>query len=275
MADDLAANTRPQVRPNRVKQRFERREIALAAWADFADPMIVEIIALAGLDAVAINLEHSTFDLDLVRQMIITADAAGISSIVRVPAGAWDTALRVLDAGAQGIQISHVCDVETAVQAVDATRYAPLGHRGAFGVGRAARYGAVPWNEYAAAANEQVLLTLQIEDREAIEHIEEIAAVPGVDLLNVGGADLAESLELPANHPDLRAALTDLAARVRAVGNARLGFAIGHPFLTLTVEELRDLGVAYANVAPHPEVILRRALTEKVAAIRAAWSAVG
>ncbi len=275
MGTDALTQARPQVRPNRVKQRFAQGEIALAAWADFADPMIVEIIGLAGLDAVAINLEHVTFDLDLVRQMIIAADAAGIASIVRVPAGAWDTALRVLDAGAQGIQVSHVCDVETARQAVDVMRYAPIGHRGAFGVGRATRYGAIPWTEYSEAANQQVLLTLQIEDREAIERIEEIAAVPGVDLLNVGGADLAESLELPANHPKLREALNDLAARVSAVGNARLGFAMGHPFLTLTTEELRELGVAYANVAPHPEVILRRALTEKVAAIRAAWSAVG
>jgi 4-hydroxy-2-oxoheptanedioate aldolase len=263
---------RPRVRPNAVKRRIAAGEIALGTWVGLADPALVEIIGVAGFDAASINLEHASYDLDLVRQMIVAADAAQIAPIVRIPAGSWDLALRVLDAGAQGIQVSRVPDAETARQAVDATRYAPIGRRGALGHSRAARFGAIPWEEYSRAANEEVLLIIMLEDREALEHAEEIAAVDGVDLVMVGAADLSESLGLAPNDPGLRTAVEDVARRINAVGHARMGFTLGHPFLTLSAHELRAMGVAYSNVSPHPEVLLRKALTESVAQIRASWA---
>lgn len=261
------------MRRNAVKQRFAAGEIALGSWVGFADPALVEIIGLAGFDAAGLNLEHAAFDLDLVRQMIIAAEAVGIAPIVRIPAGAWDLALRVLDAGAQGIQVSRVPDAQTAAHAVEAVRYAPVGRRGALGHSRAARFGAIPWEQYAKAANEETLLIVMLEDRKALENAEEIAAVEGVDVVMVGAADLSESLGLAPNDPGLKVALEDVAARILAVGRARLGFTLGHPFLTLSVDELRALGVSYANVSPHPEVLLRKVLSETVARIRADWQA--
>ena len=262
------------LRRNRVKQRWDAGEIALASWAGLADPALVEILALAGFDAAGINLEHAAFGVELVRSMIVAAEAADITPIVRVPSGAWDLALLVLDAGAQGIQVPRVPDAETATRAVEAVRYAPQGRRGAFGNSRAARFGAIPWAEYAESANEEILLAVMIEDERGLRHVEEIAAVDGIDLINVGGADLAESLGIRTpNHPRLRDALHDVAERVHSVGKARLGFTIGHPFLTLSIDELREIGVSYANVAPHPEVLLRQSLTDLVTHIRAGGNA--
>jgi len=273
MAEPQRPQASPAVRRNQVKRRFSDGEIALGTWVGLADPALVEIIGLAGFDAAGINLEHAAFDLDLVRQMIVAAEAVGIAPIVRIPAGAWDLALRVLDAGAQGIQVSRVPDARTAELAVQAVRYAPLGRRGALGHSRAARFGAIPWAEYAPAANAETLLIVMLEDAGALGHVEEIAAVEGVDLVMVGAADLAESLGLAANHPELKLALQDVARRIHSVGRARMGFTLGHPFLTLSVDEMRQLGVAYANVSPHPEVLLRNALTESVARIRTEWQA--
>ena len=134
------------MRENRVKQVMADGKLALGTYVTFADPQVVEIIGLAGYDAAFIDMEHTTFDLALVTEMIRAADLAGVTSIVRVPDNDEKLILRLLDAGAEGIIVPHVDGLEGAKRAVEAVRYAPLGHRGGAAGTRATRFGSVSWD---------------------------------------------------------------------------------------------------------------------------------
>lgn len=264
-----SSNDRPAATTNRVKQCFRDGGIALNSYVGLSDPALVEIVGLAGFDAVTIDLEHMTFDLGVVQQMIVAAEVVGITSVVRVPFGDWHTVLRVLDSGAQGIQITHVRDGGSAQAAVDAVRYPPLGKRGALGASRAARFGTVPWDAYVEQANREILLVVLIEDVDALDHVEQIASVEGVDLITVGPLDLAESMDIHTpDDPRVYAAIEQVAEQIRSVGNARLGLPVGHASLSMGIAAARELGASWVNVSPPPEVCLRQLLSRTVEDLR-------
>ena len=125
---------------------------------------------------------------------------------------------RLLDVGARNILVPYVQTVEEAELAAAAVAYPPEGIRGVSSVSRATGFGAEP--EYFTKAREEICLILQIETREALDRLEEIAAVPGIDGLFIGPADLAASLGHPGNpkHPEVHAAITDGIARIRSAG---------------------------------------------------------
>ena len=118
------------MKPNRTKQVMREGGLALVSHVGFADPAVVEIIASAGFDGAFIDMEHSVFDLQTVGEMIRVADLCGITPVVRVPDENPKTILRVLDMGAQGIQVPHIAGAEGAKRAVEAGRYPPIGARG-------------------------------------------------------------------------------------------------------------------------------------------------
>jgi 2-keto-3-deoxy-L-rhamnonate aldolase RhmA len=259
------------MKENRVKSIIKAGGLAIGTYVSLADPAIVEIIGLAGYDAAFIDMEHTSFDLKTVEEMIRAADLVGITSIIRVPDNNEKTILRILDMGAQGIQVPHIANRADAEAAVKAVRYPPLGDRGAAGSSRAARYGTVPMSEHVATSNEQIVLSVMIEDMEALNDIEGIASIPGLDLIVVGPADMSRALGVlgTSNHPLLRSTVEKVAASIKEVGNARFAFAAGNPVLTLTIADLRALGVGYTNCAPGPEVRLLRSYQQEVKAIRA------
>jgi 4-hydroxy-2-oxoheptanedioate aldolase len=257
------------MRTNRVKQRLRDGKIALSGFVHLADPTLVEILGMAGFDGVFIDMEHTTFDLTLVKEMIRASDVVGVTSIVRIPEGDWAVVLRLLDAGAQGIWVPHVDGVETAKLAIDAVRYPPLGRRGAIGFSRATNFGAVSWDEHVRSSNDEVLLVLSIEDEAGLEQIELIAALDGVDLVNIGPHDLATSMGITdLDDPRLREAVEGGANLVRKVGKAGMDLTIGHPMLPLTIADLKRLGCASTSVNPPPEVEILAILQERVAGLR-------
>ncbi len=256
------------MRPNTVKQRIREGKLALNCPSHIADPTVVELIALAGFDSVLIDLEHDAIDMDLAQRMIVAADLSGIAALVRVPEGDWASAQRLLDAGASGIQVAHTPTRAKAEEAVAAVRYPPLGHRGASPGSRAARFGTVPWPEHMRTSNEEVLLNVMVEDAEGLANLEGIASVEGVDVIVVGIQDLAGSLGITGNEPAIRKAVWDLAARLREVGKARLGVAVGFKALPLTVREVKELGAVFSTINPTPERRLLEAMTTAVKALR-------
>jgi 2-keto-3-deoxy-L-rhamnonate aldolase RhmA len=257
------------VQPNRVKQRIRKGQLALNTYLYLTDPAVIELVGHAGFDAATIDLEHFGFDLSTVRQMIVAADLAGIVSIVRVPAGEWSLVLQVLEAGANGIQVTQVRDVSTAREAVEAVRYPPLGHRGALGSSRAARFGEVSWQEHVRSSNDEVLLIMQLESGEALDHLEDIAAVDGIDLIVIGPHDLAESMGIRTpNDERLRDAIEAAATRLGRLGKAGLGLSLGHPVLELTVDDLKRLGVVYSSLQPSVDRRMLLALQSAVKDVR-------
>jgi 4-hydroxy-2-oxoheptanedioate aldolase len=236
---------------NRIKERIREGKLAVGTYVHLADPAVVEIIGLAGYDAAFIDMEHAGFDLQTVQEMIRACELIGISSLVRVPDNNPKTILRVLDIGAQGIQVPHIGGKEDAMDMVRAVRYAPLGQRGMGGATRAARYGAIPASEHLMTSNSEILLAVMVEDKKALAEVEEIASIDGVDIIAIGPTDLAQALEIPLNeYPRLMDTVEDVSVKLKKVDNAKLAFPLDLPAFPLNVDELKRLGVAYANCGP-------------------------
>ena len=250
---------------NRVKKVMREGKLAIGTYVSLADPQVVEIIGLAGFDAAFIDMEHTTFDLSLVERMVQSAELVGITPFIRVPGNDPSIILRLLDLGAQGIIIPHVEGVEGAQRAVDAVRYPPLGHRGAAGGTRAARFGTVSWDEHCEQSNREILLSVMVEDARGIDDIEKIAALDGIDLVAVGPNDFSEYMGIrDPSDPRLKARLKELADQVRKIGKAKLAVTMDHASMPLTAQELLELGVGYSHVAPAPPAVLLRSMREWV-----------
>src|SRR5437868_1034322 len=256
---------------NRVKRIMNAGGLALGTHTGgISDPQIVEIIGLAGFDAAFIDMEHTAFDLHDVTGMVMAAERAGITSIVRTPGFDPAFILRLLDQGVQGIQVPHVSDPATAREAVKAVRYPPQGERGMAAGSRAAEFGKVALLDHMAQSNREILLACMIEDVEAIERIDEIAAVEGVDLLAVGPSDLSRSLGVSGqpDHPRLVAAIDRVREAVRKGAGARLALPLNHAAYPRNAAQLKELGAGYTNCAPTPETRLLRSMQEQWAAQR-------
>ena len=257
------------MKPNRIKKVMNEGGLAIVSHVGFADPAVIEIIALAGFDGAFIDMEHSVFDLETVGDMIRTADLCGITPVVRVPDDNSKTILRLLDMGAQGIQIPHIAGVEGARRAVQAVRYPPLGERGGAGSTRAAGYGSTPWTEHMESSNREILLILMTEDKRGLDEIADIAAVEGVDLIALGPTDISTALGLTdPTDPKLRQTFVDLANKVNAVGNARVCIPVNHASCRFTPQDLLEMGVSYSSVAPAPPTIVLNSLKASAQNIR-------
>ena len=257
------------MKPNRIKKIIREGGLALVSHVGFADPAVVEIIAAAGFDGAFIDMEHTVFDMQTVGEMIRVADLCGITPVVRVPDENPKTILRVLDMGAQGIQVPHIAGAEGARKAVEAVRYPPVGDRGGAGSTRAAGYGAVPWQEHMRTSNEEILLIVMTEDKKGLAEIAEIAAVDGVDLIALGPTDISAALGFtdPAD-PKLKETFDELAAKVKAVGKAGVYIPVNHASCRFTPEDLLKMGVNYTSVAPAPPTIVLNALKASAQNIR-------
>ena len=254
---------------NKVKRALRENRLALGTYVTFADPQVVEIIGLSGFDAAFIDMEHTTFDLGLISQMIIAAELVGVTSMIRIPGNDENLILRLLDAGAQGIIIPHIDGLEGAKRALDAVRYAPLGHRGGAGGTRAARFGTVGWDEHTRTSNENIVLSVMTEDEKGISEIGQIAQLPGIDLVSIGPTDFSEYMGIrDPQSPVIRARLDELAAEVKAAGGAKLSMPMNHPAFPLTAKELQDMGVGYTHVAPPPTALLLRSLRQRITSIQ-------
>lgn len=179
-------------------------------------PLLVEMLGYAGYDFVILDMEHVCVNPETLENMIRAAECAGITPLVRVPHAGHDMILRALDAGAQGVVIPHVRSCAEAEQAVQASRYHPLGMRGISG-GRTTGFGAIDLPTYFARANAEIMVVLMIEDQAGVEAIDDILSVQGIDMLLEGAIDLSQSYGVPGQAQDARvqAAIARVASACR------------------------------------------------------------
>jgi 2-keto-3-deoxy-L-rhamnonate aldolase RhmA len=190
----------------RIKEKMRRGEPAIGTWMSMAHPSIAEILAMAGYDFVVVETEHTAIDVSEVLQMIIAIEQRGSIPLVRL---AWVDPIQakaVLDSGAAGVLVPMVNSKADAELAVRMTKYPPLGNRGV-GLARAQGYGQ-QFDEYVKHANDDTLLIVQIEHKDAVAAIDEILSVPGIDGTFIGPYDLSMSLGIPGqiNHANVVAA---------------------------------------------------------------------
>jgi 2-keto-3-deoxy-L-rhamnonate aldolase RhmA len=176
---------------NRVKELLRKGETTIGTWITTASPDIAELIAHTGVDWLVFDMEHAPIDIEKVQVLMQATSGTDITPFVRV---AWNDLIlikRALDIGAQGLVIPWVNSEADAIKAVQAARYPPRGLRGA-GPRRAAMYGLD--RNYMADAESKIMIIVQIETSQAVENVEKILHVAGVDAFFIGPRDLSISM---------------------------------------------------------------------------------
>lgn len=239
-----------------LRERLRAGETVVGTFVQLPHPIVVESLAgTAGLDFLCLEGEHSAMGEETVQAMIAAGDGTGTPVLVRVEDNAWVPIARALDGGAAGVIAPRVNSAAEARALVGATRYPPMGDRG-IGPGRATGYGSNSGPEYRAWANAQVLVGAQVETRRALDDLDGILAVPGIDLIFVGPMDLASSLGLMPGSTELNAVIEDVVSRARAAGRIvgifamtpeQVGYWVERGVqLVLYASDLRFMGIGLA-----------------------------
>jgi 4-hydroxy-2-oxoheptanedioate aldolase len=203
---------------NAFKHAIGRGNLQIGLWCSLCNPVAAEIVSHSGFDWLLLDTEHSPNDLQEIFAQLQAVQAGPASAVVRP---AWNDMVlikRYLDIGAQTLLLPFVQSPEEAKRAVEFTRYPPAGVRGITGSGRASRYGRV--KDYLKNASSEICVLVQVETREALRQIEDIASVVGIDGVFIGPNDLAASFGHIGNwgHPEVQAALEDAVKRLKKIG---------------------------------------------------------
>ena len=199
------------------KQDLQSGKPLLGTFLKTPHPHIVEVLASSGLDCICIDAEHAPFDRRDIDACVMAARTGGLPVLVRPPTSAADQILNALDCGADGVLVPHVRSAAEARAIALSAHYAP-GGRGYAGSSRAAGYGMVSMPDHKAASAARTVVIAQIEDAEALDEIDAIATVAGIDALFVGRIDLTVSLgcESPDDPKVIAAVEQVVAACVKA-----------------------------------------------------------
>jgi 2-keto-3-deoxy-L-rhamnonate aldolase RhmA len=192
----------------RFRERVRARERLLGVFIKTPAYQMVEVLALAGMDFVALDAEHAPFDPEAIDRCVLAGLAYRIPILVRVPDGGAVLASACADMGAAGIIFPHVTDTTAARAAVDAVKFAN-GRRGLSPSPRAAGYGRMSFTEYAQANDRSTSVWAQIEDPSALDALDAIAEEADIDCLFVGRVDLAHALALTSLKAPALAAAVD------------------------------------------------------------------
>ena len=230
------------MRENKLKRKLTSGEIAFGSFISLDSPDLVEIFGIAGFDFVILDNEHSPGNPHSVQHMLRAAEIRGLDTIIRVPNAEHHTILKALDIGASGVQIPQVNDVETAKRAAQGARYFPEGKRG-LAAPRALDYGLGNLIEESIKSNKEALLVCHCETVECFEKLDEIASIPGIDVIFIGPFDMSQSLGIPGqvHHPEVIKIIKESIEIISRHGKIG-GIFCGSPE---DVKERIDLGYRY------------------------------
>ena len=238
------------------KAAMDSERGALGPFMICTDPAAVEAAGHAGYDFVLLEIEHGTTTFETLPNLIRTANVAGVCPVVRVPRGSDIWIDQALDVGAGGIMIPQIDTAEQARAAVSAAKFSPVGTRGTCRFVRSAGFGSVPGSTYFSEAQDTVVI-LQAEGKKAVENLDAIMDVPGVDVIFVGPYDLSSSLGHVGeiDHPEVIACIKEILAKASAKG-VKIGCFAD------TVEggkRWRDLGVKFIGYGCDLDIFTRAA----------------
>lgn len=210
------------IRTNRIKQTLKRGGNVIGTFAKITDPAVVEILGLLGFDFFVLDNEHVAMNKESMVNLIRAAELSPIVPIIRVRENSPVEILQALDAGALGVQVPQVDTVAQAQSVVRSAKYAPLGQRGFAPSHRAAAYGLMDPQMFAAQSNEETLVVIYCETVTGLENLEGILGVAEVDVIFIGPFDLSQSLGVigQAQHPKVRETVERIVAKTRAAGKA-------------------------------------------------------
>ena len=248
---------------NRFRAAIGRGGCTIGINPGFVSPEMVEFCGLVKFDWVFIDGEHMGIGPETCRDLVRAAHGVGAGALVRVPSADPSVMLGYLETGAFSLLVPHINTAADAGAAVRAGRYPPRGTRGAGSGSRSANFGLTQTPaEYFERASRETLIVPQIEDIEAVEHLEEILAVPELEALFVGPGDLSASMGFAgqAQHPEVQAVVEGVIARAKAASKL-VGTTAGTPAAVRRCAELR-VDFVFCNVLPMLADTLRRFLRE-------------
>ena len=231
------------MRENTLKQKLAAGKAVFGVMLTFPSPQVVEMLGGLGFDWVLIDNEHGTVTIENSEDLIRAAELSGVAPIVRPVSNKPEIIAPFMDRGAWGVQVPHVNTVEEARAAVDAVKYYPLGHRGMFSGSRPADYGlSGSTADYVEAANRNTLVCLMLEEVEAIENLESMVEVEGVDVFFIGSGDLSQSMGYPGQQtlPEVQELMAKGVSIIREAGQVA-GVSCPDSY----VPKFLDMGVQY------------------------------
>jgi 2-keto-3-deoxy-L-rhamnonate aldolase RhmA len=227
----------------------------IGTWIMSASPLVAEAIGHAGFDWAVVDMEHTPLDMMEIVHMLQAVAGTKMVPVVRVPWNEPVMVKRVLDAGAQTVLFPFVQNADEARRAVAATRYPPQGIRGMAGMSRGSKFGTIP--NYLTTANKSMGVIVQLETPQAVERLDEIAAVEGVDGIFLGPADLSAAMGHVGQltHPAVMDLMTKAAQRCREL-RMPCGTVGGSPEV---VAQYRAAGFCYLAIASDMGLLMRSA----------------
>ncbi|MEZ5356448.1 MAG: aldolase/citrate lyase family protein [Bryobacteraceae bacterium] len=232
------------MRASRVREKLAAGKPVLVTKMNTLDPMIADIVGLIGFDCLWLCNEHTGIDWDRMGHLIRTAAMNGMDTLIRVSKGSYSDYIRPLELSATGIMVPHCMSGAEAREIGQATRFQPIGRRALDGGNCDGLYCLVPVHDYLRLANQNTFVVVQIEDPEALKHIEDIVAAPGVDVVFIGPGDLSHGLGDPGNitHPRIQDAIVEVARACR-----RHNKHWGLPVTSETAPRYLDLGARFLS----------------------------
>lgn len=232
-------------RKNRITQKLKADQLVTSLKINCSDSIPVEIACMCGADCIWLDMEHCPSDYNEIGKQILAAKAHGAEVIVRTPRGAYSNLTRPLELDASGVMVPHVMGYEDAKQVVYYSKFHPIGRRPIDGGNADGKYGLLSMEEYVKYSNEEKLTIIQIEDVEALEDIERIASLDGIDMLFFGPADFSQSIGMPTQLGNERT----MEARKKVAEVARRhGKFAGTVGSYENVKELYDMGYRFVNL---------------------------
>lgn len=193
-----------------LKEKLKNKQLTIGSWVTIGHPAIAEIIAKAGFDWLTVDMEHSSLTLSQAEELIRVIDLCGVTPLVRVNENNPNIIKQVMDIGAHGVIVPLINSREDAEKAVSAVKYPPTGKRGV-GLTRAQSY-SLDFESYRKWNRENSIVIALIEHIQAVENLEEIMSVEGMDAFIIGPYDLSGSLDCPGefSNPRVKEALEEI-----------------------------------------------------------------
>ena len=213
------------IKPNKVKQKIINNEPVICAFIRIPEPSIAEIMAICGVELIVLDCEHYQFNPETLVNIIRAADIYGVSCLVRITGADPGHVCRMLDMGAAGILLADAENAEQVRKVVDAAKFFPHGHRGVSTDSRGNQFGfLVDSRDHARYSNDNTIIFVVVETQGAVEELDEILAIPEVDIVSVGAADLSHTYGYPGepDHPKLLELRESIYQRIVASGKMAL-----------------------------------------------------
>ena len=233
------------MRKSRILRKIREGKVATSIKLNMADPRVAEIAAMCGFDCIWIDLEHVPNDYNAVENIVRAAKNFDTDVITRVSRGSYSDYIRPLEADSTGIMVPHLMSLEEAKKVVYYTKFHPIGRRPIDGGNADGEYCMLPVDDYLREANEERLVIVQIEDPEPLAELEEICALPGIDMIFFGPADFSQGLGIPGKMGDERVLKTRELVAKTARKHGKIAGTVGGK---ANQDQLISLGYQFINL---------------------------